>query len=453
MAVVATERVEGGQEWVIVYDADRNFVPPRVDVAAGTTIRFLNLSDVSVWPASNIHPSHAILPAFDPLGPIPPGQSWAYHFDTPGFWRYHNHLDPGEVGLVVALGDSPGEPPPVVTDGSLDFPVASVEDTARYDPADPQQLRQFVAEYGPAQAIALLHQYQTDTGRSCHDLAHIVGRVAYELFGPVTVTLIIHECQSGSLHGAIEALFADRGTTNLDATIREVCSYTHRQFDRHNCTHGIGHGLMAWTSYDLPEALALCDYTATPVDALSCQTGVFMENGVAGQTGIMGHTSEYIDLDDPHYPCNIVQDRFVDSCYTFQTSIMLVALGYDYDQIAAACTDAAGATARHTCFGSLGRDISAREVHNHALTITVCGAAPTGELRVACLTGAAQNLFWDPTGGVEARAFCALLANPDEHTPCYETIIQRAADILTDDDRSSFCESLPGSWPTACLQR
>ena len=432
---------------MVVYDSERNFIPPRLEVAAGTNVRFLNLSDVAVWPASNIHPTHAILPTFDPLGPVPPGESWDYRFDSPGFWRYHNHIEPTEVGLVVAQGDSP-QPAPIIAVGNLDFPVATATDAARYDVTDERQLRQFVAEYGPAQATALLHQHQTDTVQSCHDLAHIVGRVAYELFGPPAVSLVVHECQAGSLHGAIEAMFAHRGTAHLDATIREVCSHTTGAFDRHNCAHGIGHGLMAWTSYDLPEALALCDYAPTHSDAVSCQTGVFMENGVAGRSGVMGHRSEYIDPTDPHYPCNTVQARFVDACYTFQTSIMVVH-GYGYDQVAAACAAAPTDTSRRSCFGSLGRDISAAAGHDHTRVIALCAAAPEGRNRGACLNGAAQNLFWDPSGGEPARAFCAL-THLEDQGGCYETIIQRASELLPPLQRDAFCAALPGEWPTRC---
>ena len=168
---------------------------------------------------------------------------------------------------------------------------------------------------------------------------------------------------------------------------------------------------MAWTSYDLPEALALCDYAPTHSDAVSCQTGVFMENGVAGRSGVMGHRSEYIDPTDPHYPCNTVQARFVDACYTFQTSIMVVH-GYGYDQVA---------------------------------------AAPEGRNRGACLNGAAQNLFWDPSGGEPARAFCAV-THLEDQGGCYETIIQRASELLPPLQRDAFCAALPGEWPTQCLR-
>ena len=29
---------------------------------------------------------------------------WAFTFDKPGFWRYHNHMVPEHSGLIVATG-------------------------------------------------------------------------------------------------------------------------------------------------------------------------------------------------------------------------------------------------------------------------------------------------------------------------------------------------------------
>ena len=61
------------KEWTVTYTADGTFDPERVDILAGDTVTFVNDSEWGVWPASNIHPTHEILPEFDPLEPIQPG--------------------------------------------------------------------------------------------------------------------------------------------------------------------------------------------------------------------------------------------------------------------------------------------------------------------------------------------------------------------------------------------
>ena len=55
---------------------------------------------------------------------------------------------------------------------------------------------------------------------------------------------------------------------------------------------------MAWTSYELHDALSLCEELNSPTDHRACYSGVFMENVIGGLSGLMGHVTEYLS-DDP----------------------------------------------------------------------------------------------------------------------------------------------------------
>ena len=96
---------------LITYTSVDGFVPKRLDVEPGTQVRFYNASGEAFWPASNIHPTHAILPELDSHGEIPPGETWAFTFRTRGYWRFHNHLAPEYGGLVVVRGGEGGPTP------------------------------------------------------------------------------------------------------------------------------------------------------------------------------------------------------------------------------------------------------------------------------------------------------------------------------------------------------
>ena len=122
---------------------------------------------------------------------------------------------------------------------------------------------------------------------------------AYDLFGAVAFSLASHKCHAGSYHGATEALFRDRGIGSLQDDISVLCGNTQSPFFRHQCVHGVGHGLMSWSSYELLDALPMCDRLAARKDQLSCYSGIFMENVVGGLSGSMGHYTEYLS-DDPH---------------------------------------------------------------------------------------------------------------------------------------------------------
>ena len=55
--------------WVVEF-TDDGFVPKRLEIEVGQQVRFVNVSESSLWPASNIHPTHQIFPEFDSGNPV-----------------------------------------------------------------------------------------------------------------------------------------------------------------------------------------------------------------------------------------------------------------------------------------------------------------------------------------------------------------------------------------------
>ena len=442
--------------WTVEYTADGRFVPERLDITTGDEVAFVNASDQPVWPASNIHPTHEILPSFDPLAVIWPGDSWSYHFTENGYWRYHNHIEPSQTGLIVSLGGPDEDLGPLVaqfSDLNLPDPPADVDGAALM--SDEALLERFVRDYGSAAAVAALKQAELATGRSCHDAAHVVGRVSYEAFGPVAFALSGHECQAGSMHGATEALFAERGTSRLAEDIDAVCSNAQNPFVLHQCHHGVGHGLTAWTSYEIHEALELCDVIREASGRRSCYSGVFMENVVGGLSGLMGHQTQYLRDDDPHFPCDVVAPEYAPDCYFFQTSHMLIVFDGDYAAVARECATLSDRS-RLLCFGSYGRDVGAATRGDPEGAVRLCRHAPAGSDRVDCIAGAVQDRFWEPTGADEALTMCSLLGDPTtsaEADICWETIIIRARDVLTTpESKQAFCTAVPAGRQGFCTQ-
>ena len=418
------------------------FEPLRLEVDAGEEVRFSNESEGTMWPASNIHPTHQIYPEFDAGGPIEPGESWGFTFDRPGFWRYHNHLGPERSGLVVVRGE-PGDRRPLAlgTEG-LEFRAAPEQlSLAQYvDLYDSDEaLTRFLREYGPAQAVLALEEGAAYTNADCHQRAHDAGRAAYDLFGAAAFYLSSHECQAGTYHGATEALFRDRGTANLREDVSALCSYASVQFYYLQCLHGVGHGLMAWTSYELPDALALCEELETPRDHRACYSGVFMENVIGGLSGLMGHVTEYLS-DDPHYPCSAILEKYVQMCYFYQSTRMMILYENDFGRVAETCGDAP-LEAHHHCFRSMGRDVGGFSAGDPARAIQLCGAAEGSMNRGYCIEGAVQNRFWDTSGADEALEMCAMPSDQGDRFACYRTIVFRAQELYeTNEAYYAFCE-------------
>lgn len=80
---------------------DNGFSPKTITVKKGTKVTFTNNSSTSMWVASDVHPTHQLLPGFDELTSAAKGGSYAYTFAKVGTWTYHNHVNPTMRGTVV----------------------------------------------------------------------------------------------------------------------------------------------------------------------------------------------------------------------------------------------------------------------------------------------------------------------------------------------------------------
>lgn len=311
------------------------------------------------------------------------------------------------------------------------------------------QLSAYLDQHGLGATVARMARAAARKGRECHEQAHHLGRMAYDRVGALAIAQASHECHSGASHGATEAMFKDRGTQLLETDMDEICGGMVNSFYVHQCLHGVGHGLMAWTEYELYDALGHCDRLGAQMGRESCYSGVFMENVVGGLSGSMGNVTQFLS-DDPHYPCNALDDRYVRHCYFYQTSRMVVLFRGDFGEVADACAEVP-LDATSYCFLSMGRDVGGRTRGNPRKSIQFCAEVEDLLHRLLCLDGAVQDTFWDPSGADDALLFCRTLEDPEEKNGCYRTIMARAREVLqTADERSTFCAAVEEPWRGEC---
>lgn len=465
---------EGG-EWVVIM-TDDGYQPEDLEIELGEKVIFKNDGKDDRWPASNIHPTHEIYSDFDPKKSVLPGDSWSFVFDKAGTWRWHDHLDPSLNGAITVIDeDAPKEPArPGVFERLFSFlknffralsgkfsalfqrEKIDIDENSEAIFNDQNLLRAYVKAFGPDKTVLRLHELSSKFG-SCHDPAHEAGRMAYDFFQEKAFRQCNAYCHSGCYHGAIEAYFKEHGTANLASNLKVLCDDELNPFFSHQCVHGIGHGLMAWSDYDLPGALASCDLL--PEGQASCWTGAFMENIVGGlvrevpeqeRGELTGHFTKYLS-DDPQYPCTEVEEKYKGSCYFLQTSRMIQIFNGDFAKVAQACAQAP-APYQRSCFESMGRDVGGAWRGNPAGAITACSSAPAGDSRIGCLTGAVQDSLWDPSGQDAALNFCKLLTDADEKRNCYQTIFGRAPQVLASrGELKAFCNKAESEFVPSCL--
>ena len=288
-------------------------------------------------------------------------------------------------------------------------------------------------------------------GVDCHNRAHKLGRRAYELVGGEAFKNCGVECHSGCRHGATEAFFADKGSSDLQQSITLLCGDETSIFGLHQCLHGTGHGLMAWFDYGIHDALKACDLINTQQHRESCYSGIFMENIVGGiATSEEGdsnyHYTEYLN-DDPHYPCNILDDKYKGQCYFLQTDRMLQ-LFRNTKQIGVECSKAPERFQWY-CFFSMGRTISGSVLQDPTRGFELCREISNPSDQNICLEGVLNDLLWDETHIERSIFFCSLDHNPSFQERCYMHLISIASNVIPN-KMSEFCKQLPDEYHNQC---
>jgi hypothetical protein len=203
-------------------------------------------------------------------------------------------------------------------------------------------LLNIVQTQDPRAALAeLTKRMQTNTTvfKNCHVMAHAIGRAAYKKYQDFDKGLEYQDttCSDGYLHGLIEAKFSSiQDTDKAIAAAKTICDgYTFK--DR--CWHGIGHGLMFFTSNDLPKALGICDTYPSSRARDRCYEGAFMENFLSDPDA---HPSKYVNAQDPFAPCRAEPGKYKATCYFYVPIYYLGLHDNDYEAAVKWCNDADG---------------------------------------------------------------------------------------------------------------
>jgi mono/diheme cytochrome c family protein len=261
---------------------------------------------------------------------------------------------------------------------------------------------------GPKKALAVFtRMIDTDpTVHVCHRIAHAIGAGALAHYGGKVGPAFADGsavCWSGYYHGILERAFAGVSMNDLAPVARRLCASAEvrrNDFTAYQCVHGLGHGLMIYTGYDLRLSLATCDELATPWDQTSCTGGVFMENL---QTSY-GTKSQWLRDDNPLYPCTAVAERHKLYCYLMVTSRILDVDSGDWTKTVAWCRKAEPNWIA-TCFQSLGRDASGRSLQDPREILRICALA--GKDANQCGYGAARDITSMDAGARRSAGFCA----------------------------------------------
>lgn len=258
----------------------------------------------------------------------------------------------------------------------------------------------------------------------CHPITHIIGHASLELYPNVTEAFSHGDpyCWSGYYHGVMEEVSERIGVKGIEKELNNICSGVKGKetysFDYYNCVHGLGHGVMSVNNDELFISLKMCDNLVGSWEKESCYGGVYMENVIIDNSGLV---SKYLKPEDPMYPCNAVDAKYKSSCYLMQSSYALKVRGYDFNKVFADCRGADEGF-RNICYQSIGRDASGQSSSNAEQTKSRCDLGQTYDEKSNCVIGAVKDFISYFHSDVQANSFCNSLA-PDLVQVCLDTAV------------------------------
>jgi hypothetical protein len=375
------------------------------------------------------------------------------------------------AGVVLTAGGSSAsaQEPAQRQTGTLDLhPIAGnfkPDDTKLSDCHDQRCYEQAfgnVAFYkGPKVALALFAQQMAANKAveaGCHRIAHKIGSAALVRYHgniPKAFAQGGSICWSGYYHGILERAFYGISTeAGLIKAARRVCSSTALQRNTwllYQCVHGLGHGLMISTGYDLPFALRVCDKLQTSWDQTSCTGGVYMENVNAANGTSIGFKTPWVRENDLVYPCNApVTKGHRLYCYLMVTSRILAANGYDWKATAKICANVDSAWIA-TCFQSFGRDADGTTRQDPVRDKALCKLA--GKWEGECVYGVVRDMTANYAGGRQASGFCRIV-DAKLKGYCYQGLgtVLGTLSLETAGRRAACTRFAPKRFLDACLR-
>jgi cytochrome c553 len=268
-------------------------------------------------------------------------------------------------------------------------------------------------EDGPKAALDKLAELSSTNPTiqgGCHPIAHKIGAGGLLHFeGEVGKAFVDGNgtCGSGYYHGLLQWKLAGVESEEVASVARTACEDPEikaNAFNYYQCDHGLGHGLMLYTSLDLPKALDYCHQLNTEFDKVACSGGVFMEN----QSSSFGLRTKWLRTKNLLFPCNskYVQRRDKLYCYLLVTSHILPGVGGDWVKTADWCRRSEPGWV-DICFQSYGRDVAGAAVRNPQQMKSLCAQAGSGEKE--CMFGAIRDVMNNNPQDPNGKAFCEIV--------------------------------------------
>ena len=346
--------------------------------------------------------------------------------------------------------------------------------------------KELAEKKGAAYAFEVLKAAPLPPNTDLHLLGHTVGDVLYEQKGAEGITVCTQDFRNACSHAIVVGLLLEEGEGSL-SLISDICRRAPGGSGAYTmCFHGLGHGVLAYSGYDLEKTIKLCEKTGTAAygnrEFGECVSGAVMElisGGFHNRELWEKAQTKYFKKNDPLYPCTaaFMPEVALSLCYVYITPHLFNLAGADggrpapedYRKAFPFC-NALSPNDKHNrdyCYGGFGkefvvlaqdRDIRKIETMTREQFLTVydwCRLADNRDGTAACITHAMNSVYW---GGENNRSaslrFCGVIDDPGFRDVCFSNLIGNIGFYIKDQDyKNAFCAEIPREYQTECLNR
>ena len=269
-----------------------------------------------------------------------------------------------------------------------------------------------------------------------HAIGHAVGKLLFEREGALAIESCGDAFDWGCLHEVVGFMQEALGPDSLDQAA-EQCRSLNGKRRVGQCIHGLGHGLVYETGYELGkinEVMKVCDKFSPerPIPwTLSCHGGAMMEyNERFLLGGDMGSNRRSVNRDNPFDVCDSMQDTahkkvcilisplriHSDLFQSFSRPSVLASLG-------STCDTLKQLDLRETCYGGIGLSVGLNANLRPESVVSLCESASDVPLYQKRCIQFAANRFVYARKRTEAAKICALVES-DQQRRCDPEYLQ-----------------------------
>lgn len=368
--------------------------------------------------------------------------------------------------------------------GGLSYPEVAQVPQAGFNTVS-DFFEKIAEEKGGGYAYEVLKRAELPPNLDLHLLGHAVGDILYKQEGLEGIKVCTPDFRNACSHSIVVGLFFDEGEGALDA-IAETCRQAPGGSGAYTmCFHGLGHGILAYTGYDMEKTVALCKKTGTEArnyrEYPECVGGSIMEivgGGFHDPKLWAAQSKKYLPEDKPLALCyaDFMPQEARGMCLTYLTPHLFKLAGGSLssptpESFAGAfdfckAIPMTSSSERRACSGGLGkefvvlaqnRDVRRIDQMNDEQLKKVhawCALADSPFDIAACTTSSLNSLYWggenDPGAAIR---FCALAAE-NLQSSCFSELFGGVNYFMRNDRayKASFCEQVPAARAADCRQ-